>query len=109
MALPYIDFDDALERFDGNAAFFKRLIAKFPQDTHFETLKTALLEGDITEAQKEAHSLKGLTGNLSLSSLYSYSIKMNELLKNGNIPEALQLLPGMQDSYDKTCAEILSL
>ena len=40
--LPVIDYDEALDRFGGNSALYKRLASKFTEDPHFADMEEAL-------------------------------------------------------------------
>ena len=65
-----IDYADALDRFGGNGALYERLARKYAEDPHFDRLVRALGEGDAAAAYHEAHSLKGVAGNLSFADLH---------------------------------------
>lgn len=45
-----IDYDEAMERFGGNAALYERLALKFLDDAHFAALEQALADGDVDTA-----------------------------------------------------------
>ena len=72
-----IDYDGAMERFGGNAELYERLALKFLDDTHFAALEQALAGGDVDTAVREAHTLKGVAGNLSFTALYEAASKVN--------------------------------
>ena len=48
--------------------------------------------GDIEQAQNNAHTLKGVTGNLSLTPLYAAYSDIMTLFRAGQIEEAKQKL-----------------
>lgn len=60
-----IDYAEAMERFGGNESLFVRLASKYASDPHFDALEAAMVSGDAAAAEREAHSLKGVAGNLS--------------------------------------------
>lgn len=62
----------------------KRFITKFLDDGCFSELCIAMEEGNRDKALRAAHTLKGVSGNLSLSRLYSSVSQLAELLR----PEA---------------------
>lgn len=86
-----IDYAEAMERFGGNATLFERLALKFLNDPHFGALEEALAAGDAETAYREAHSLKGVAGNLSFTELYEASSRVSDALKKGD-PAAAKLL-----------------
>ena len=79
-----IDYDGAMERFGGNAELYERLALKFLDDTHFAALEQALAGGDVDTAVREAHTLKGVAGNLSFAALYEAASKVNAALREGD-------------------------
>ena len=55
-----IDYDEAMERFGGNAALYERLALKFLDDAHFAALEQALADGDVDTAVREAQRSRAL-------------------------------------------------
>ena len=78
----YFDLDDALARIGGNMSLYKRLLGRFIEGNHFEDLERALQSGDTEEAARQAHSLKGVSANLSLTKIRSLSVELEQLLKD---------------------------
>lgn len=60
-----IDYAEAMERFCGNESLFARIAVKYLDDPHVDALEAAMASGDAAAAEREAHSLKGVAGNLS--------------------------------------------
>lgn len=71
----------------------KRLITKFLDDGSFSQLRIAMEEGNRDKAFRAAHTLKGVSGNFSLSRLYSSVSRLAELLR----PEA-EVIPADANS-----------
>jgi len=81
--LKYIDMDDALNRVRGNKKLYYRMMKMFKASTEFASLEEAIANNDYEHAERYAHSIKGITGNLSLPLLFEKSTQlMNELKKN---------------------------
>ena len=76
-----IDYAEAMERFGGNEALFVRLASKYANDPHFDRLETAMASGDTAAAEREAHSLKGVAGNLSFVRLYDLAARITDALR----------------------------
>ena len=78
-----ISKEEALTRFGGNEATFKLLLKKFTENPYFHDIELALVKDspDLEQAEKAAHTLKGLAGNLSLSALYNAATALNNDLK----------------------------
>ena len=99
---PYgIDYDDALDRFGGNAALYKRLALKYPADTHYAGLTAALEAGDYEEAYAQAHSLKGVAGNLSLAALYHAAARVSDALREGEVELACAQMPEVAAAHER--------
>lgn len=64
------DMDGTLERFMNNPMLCMKFLKKFPEDTTFEKMEKAFLQGDAEEFFIAAHTLKGVSGNLGLKLLY---------------------------------------
>lgn len=64
-----IDYAEAMERFCGNESLFARIAVKYLDDPHVDALEAAMASGDAAAAEREAHSLKGVAGNLSFAPL----------------------------------------
>lgn len=76
------DVDDGLKRCMNNEEFYLRMIAMALADPSFESLGAALEAGDLDKAFDEAHKLKGVVGNLSLSPIYDPLATLTELLRH---------------------------
>ena len=96
-----IDYDDALDRFGGNIELFKRLASKYANDSHFVGMVAALEAGDYEQAYRDAHALKGVSGNLSFSQLYNLTSQICFALREGNPETAISLLPDTAEAHRK--------
>lgn len=95
-----IDYTDAMDRFDANESLFKRLALKYLDDAHFVNLKAALEVQDYEEAYHQAHSLKGVAGNLSLKRLYDASSMICKDLRDGEPQAAEKLIASVEDAHE---------
>lgn len=91
------DIDEALDRFMKNEALYKRMLGKLP--AHIEKLEVlSFIEaGDNKTALENAHTLKGVTGNLSLMPLFEAYTDIVALFRAEKPREAkarlLEILP----------------
>ncbi len=107
---PYgIDYDEALDRFGGNAALYKRLAVKYLNDTHFVAFAAALQAEDYDEAYRQAHSLKGVAGNLSLTRLYNIASMVCECLRNNEPEAAAKFAPDLESAHHRAIEGLLLL
>lgn len=94
-----IDYDEAMDRFEHNAALYERLALKFLNDPHFDALELALSSEDAAVAYQEAHSLKGVAGNLSFGDLHKAVGRVTDALRTGDLPAARALMEPARRSY----------
>ena len=78
----YIDVDDALSRIGGNMSLYKKLLGRFVEGNLYDELEQTLQRGDVEESTRQAHSIKGVSANLSLAKIRSLSIELEQLLKD---------------------------
>ena len=81
----YVNYEEAIRRFRGNAAIYKRLLESYLAENPYTELCESLFAGDIIPAEHHAHSLKGVAGNMSLTALLEASTKANDELKQGSL------------------------
>ncbi|MBT3634538.1 MAG: response regulator [Candidatus Marinimicrobia bacterium] len=78
-----IDFNAGLSRMGGSAIAYKRILNRFQEkNKDFVSEITELLEDEDWEsAERHAHSLKGVSGNLGITTLFHAVSKLEFLLK----------------------------
>ena len=102
-----IDYDEGVARFVGNAQMYERFLKEFLSDPTFDALAEAMERRDIPAAFAAAHTLKGLTGNLSLDRLYEKLVTLTNALRGGgDLPLAESLFPAVRDDYRQVKAFI---
>lgn len=87
-----VNTDEALQRFSGNSALYERMIGKFPAAANDLEVLKFLDEGDYATALSNAHTLKGVTGNLSLTPLYKGYTEIVNLLRANDPQKAKETL-----------------
>lgn len=75
------DVDEGLARCMNNESFYLRLVGKAAADEGYERLRDALEAGDLAAAFEQAHALKGVLGNLSLTPLFELVSALTEQLR----------------------------
>ena len=73
--------EEGLGRCMNNETFYLTLVNKFISTTDLSKLEEALKTNDLETAFKEAHSLKGVAGNLSLTPIFKVAVEMVEPLR----------------------------
>ncbi len=103
-----IDYADAMDRFGDNASLYERLALKYLDDTHFVNMKAAIEVSDFDKAYSEAHSLKGVAGNLSLNDLYNAASEITEALRHGEYQAATYDLPVVEAAHEAARAGLMA-
>ena len=96
-----IDYEQGVNRFMGNKDLYEKYAFKFLDDQTFEALKTALQAKDVEQAFANAHTLKGVAGNLSFNQFLSKIIPVVEALRSKDLPLAEQLFPEAEAEYSQ--------
>lgn len=78
--------DDAMQRFMNNAALYERMLKKLPAVVEDKPVMEFIEAGNIETSIENAHTLKGVLGNLSITPLYKSYTDIVDLLR-GNEPE----------------------
>ena len=92
---------EGLGRCMNNEAFYLMLVNKFIATTDLSKLENALKSNDLDTAFKEAHSLKGVAGNLSLTPLFNVLVEMVEPLRNKEEKDYLPLFNKIKDLFNE--------
>ena len=94
----YVDVDGALARMRGNKKLYVKMLGMFLAGKEFENFEAAIAENDLGKAGDLAHTIKGVTGNLSLTALFEQSAALMQQLREGTFDQALV------DAYRETYA-----
>lgn len=96
----YIDIETGLARIRGNKALFAKMLGMYLSSKEFDHLEQCLAEGNMEEAVKAAHTLKGMTGNLSLEKVYQLSTQLMNMLRDGAYDESV--MNELREANEKT-------
>ena len=96
-----IDYGDAMDRFGGNAELFFRLARKYLDGDNYARLVSAMEMHDFDEAYRQAHSLKGVAGNLSFTKLYNIAAEIASNLREGEYVAAESYLPDAEAAHER--------
>lgn len=87
-----VNTQDALERFSGNRPLYIKMLGKFPASINGLEVMSSIEENDIEAAITRAHTIKGVTGNLSITPLYEAYTQIVNKLRAGNPQKAKEYL-----------------
>ena len=79
----YVNVSDALGRLGGNMGLYKMLLKRFDGSEYINEIEESLQNGDREKAVRAAHSLKGVSANLSFEVLRSFSAELEGILASG--------------------------
>ena len=75
------DTTTGIARCVNNEEFYLKMVSMALQDGNFELLKEAIASGDLDKAFEHAHALKGVMGNVGLTTLFEPIAEMTEELR----------------------------
>ncbi len=106
-----VDVDVALERFMGREAIFMKFIMKFTEDQNCMQIRDGLENRDVQMAFERAHSLKGVAGNLGVTSVYTLAAQVTDLLRGKQTDEvdfdqAMEMQGKLEEAYTKVCSVV---
>jgi two-component system, sensor histidine kinase and response regulator len=109
--LPGINAQSALKRLRGAKGLFKRLLRDFvkTQADSVQKLRDALAIGDAGLARRLAHTLKGVSGNISAEELFKIATRIDTSLKQGTMADLDQLLDDAERAIDVVVQSIVGL
>lgn len=99
-----VDTDEALGRFMGNAGLYVRMLGKFKKNAEENASLEYFESGDYETAVAKTHTLKGVTGNLSLTPLYEAYTEIVASLRAGENDKAKALLIDILPLQEKIIA-----
>ena len=99
------DYNEVLGRLYSEA-LVQKFVGKFLADQSFQLLSDSLNAGAYEDAFRAAHTLKGVTQNLSFTKLYQSSHQITEALRTKDYDLASRLLPEVAEDYARTAAAI---
>lgn len=100
------NYDNVLSRL-GSEKIVEKFMLRFPDDDNFITLAEALDYNNTEVAFRAAHTLKGITQNLSFDTLFYSVNSVTEALRNGNSEKAIKLFPKLAADYVRTVSNIV--
>lgn len=103
------DYDAVYQRMMKKVSLITMFSKIFLDDGRYKSLKDNLSAGNIEEAFRAAHTLKGVAQNLAFDPLYKPSSDLAEILRGGSTDGAEELMETITEEYEKTVAAIREL
>ncbi len=103
--LPGFDIPAGLERIGGDRKLFIRLLLVFSRDYAGVTdeIKAALKRNDMDTAVHLAHTIKGVSGNLSAKDLHAVASELEKCIKQ----QILEKFDSMLEVFDQALRQVL--
>ena len=102
------DIKTSLERFMEDEELYLSFIKKFPETSNVDKLTQLILDKDYENAVLEAHTLKGVTGNLGLTPLYEGFTEIVNDMRAGDYIDIDKKYEAIKDNYKAVCVIISS-
>lgn len=99
------DYADACKRLM-NEGMVVRFVQRFPTDPSMQQLRTAVAEQDIESSFRAVHTLKSVSGILSLTQLYQAAWNLTEQLRPRQEQADKDLLAAVEAEYERTISAI---
>ncbi len=96
-----VDVDGGVKRINGNEALYTRLLGSF-----VKMMKANYVTPDFTDDEREemiekTHSVKGTSGNLSITPVYDAYTEIVNQLRAGDLDKAREVLANILPIQDK--------
>lgn len=87
-----VDIDGGLKRLNGNEKLYTRLLGTFVKSIKANEVQPDFDTDDYTEIIEKAHSIKGTSGNMSITPIYESYTEILGLLRAGEPEKAKPVL-----------------
>ncbi|MBU0640579.1 MAG: response regulator [Planctomycetes bacterium] len=106
--LPGVDLDAALRRLGGNRQLFVRLLHGFRRDFGevVAQIRAALASNDIELAQRTAHTLKGVAGNIAATDVFAAAQAVDTAIRESEQERLGELLDNLHARLQTVLAAI---
>ncbi|MBF0099394.1 MAG: response regulator [Desulfobacterales bacterium] len=101
-----IDIQSGLARIKGNKRFFKELLIGFSKKyaNITEKIRSQLEQGNLSEAERLIHTVRGIAGNISAIEIFSVASKLEIAVNEKKETDYMELLP----DFDKAMRNVLT-
>jgi len=98
-----VDIREGVKRLGGNAEIYKKLLGVFlaSKAGAVAEIKATLDSGDIDTAERLAHGLKGVAGNVSANGVHELAKHLEAVIKSGDRAEIDEAIERLSPELDK--------
>jgi two-component system sensor histidine kinase/response regulator len=110
-AISGVDLHEGLNRVGGNEQLYRKLLIKLRDDYAGaeSEIRAALREGEIQEARRLAHSIKGVAGNVGAKPLQLAAADLESAVKNGAGGATMDKLSAFGQTLAQTASALEAL
>lgn len=101
-----VEVDSVMERFMNNEALLERFMRKFKEDPNYKELLDAVEKKDTERAFAASHTLKGVSGNLSLGSLQNKVSEQCEMFRAGDFDSGAKMMDDVTREYQRVVSAL---
>ena len=102
------DYEEVFHRLP-RESMIRKFALMFLNDDSYPKLEQALKEGNVKEAFRAAHTLKGVCQNLGFTNLYQPTYDLTEVLRTGTLEGTKELFDSVTCQYKITINAIRAL
>lgn len=84
----------------------RKFAGMFTRDESYKTLVQSIDDGNVEEAFRAAHTMKGMCQNMAFTRLYQSSHEITEVLRGKDLDSAKQMLDVVTNDYNTVIAGI---
>ena len=101
-----INFERAIREFDGDKEFLMEVLSGFLENVTAQIgiIRSAISSGNAEIIQKEAHSIKGGSLNLTANALSIIAIELENIGKSGHLERGLEVLKRLEKEARRLAA-----
>lgn len=103
-----VDVEAAVARFAGKDERYMKYLKLHAASGYFELLGQALSNGEVDQAQRISHTLKGDFMNFEFGDITDTMVNLNLLLKTGTMEGAMEMYESMKGKYSNITKIILA-
>jgi len=98
-----MDFESALQRFEGDSEFLDELTQEFLQYVQSElgSLRGAVEEGNTGEVERLAHGIKGAAANLDMQATSKVALQLEEMGRDSRLEGAVEVVDRLVEEVEK--------
>ena len=102
------DIDKLMEQCGGNKTVVQAVLAEFVEQTpkDMASMNKAIEDGDLAQASRVAHSLKGTSGVLGATRLHALCADMEMACRADDAPKVGELLPALK-TMAQSCVDFV--